>query len=124
MPATLSPSAIRIASSSTSVRGAFADRVLAQMAAKETRARAAVIEAEDVARDVVEAAAACDVAIGIGNEPLERLARALPRALEAEEALIDLGQDVGILIGGAAQHHAVDVLEMTRGIVESRRCRR
>ncbi len=41
-----------------------------------------------------------------------------------EQAAVDVGENLRRLIGGAAQHDAVDVLEMACGFVERWRCRR
>src|SRR3569833_2981435 len=51
--------------------GLVLDRVFAQLTAERARMRAAVIEAEDVACHVVEAAAPLEVARGVGNKPLD-----------------------------------------------------
>ena len=50
------------------------------------------------------------------NKPSTALSRS--RGVAAEKARIDLGQHGGILIGGAAQHHAVETGQMRFGFVQ------
>ncbi len=63
-------------------------------------------------------AAAGDVAFGIGHHPIaQRFPVRFGRRC-TEEALVDVGKDRGILIGGAAEHDAIDMVEMNGGLVE------
>ena len=66
-----SPSAMRDASSSTSMPAPVAGRLLGQVAAEGAGARLAVVEAEDVARDIVEPPAGAQVPLDIGDQRLQ-----------------------------------------------------
>ena len=105
-----SPSAMPIASRSTSMPAPSRGRPLGQVAAEGARPRPAVVEAENVPGHVVEPAAAAQMPLDVGHAAPPAPPGATARSASApNRRAIDLGQQVGVLIGGAAQHHAVDV---------------
>ena len=70
--------------------------------------------------DVVEPAAGREVALDVGEEAAEHVGAGRRRVGGAEEAAVDLGEQIGVLVGGAAEHDAVDVGEVRLGLVEAR----
>ena len=95
--------------------GAGLDGLRREMPAEGARAGHGVEQAEHVARDGMQPRAARELALDIGDEALRSrpCARRERRGL-AEHQRIDREQPPRLLIGGAAHHHAVDVLEMRR----------
>ena len=82
------------------------------MAAIGARAGAAGEEAEHVAGDVMQALALRELLRDVGLVGLHRLEPVGDRCGLAVELGVDREQDLGLVIGDAAQHHAVHVLQV------------
>ncbi len=65
--------------------------------------------------DGVEPRAGREFPLGIGGHGLEQLAEVGHGAVVAEDAAVDLGQDHGIVVGGAPQHDAVHMRQFRLG---------
>ena len=61
---------------------------------------------------------AAQVALDIGDQRLQHRPAGGHRRRRAEQPAIDLGQQIGVLVGGAAQRHAVHVRQMRLGLLE------
>ena len=75
--------------------------------------------ADEVSRDRMQADAAREFAFDVGHHRLERVLHGRVRRRLAEQFAIDVEQSPRLLIGGASQHHAVDVVEMAPRLVEA-----
>ncbi len=60
------------------------------------------------------------MALDVGQKALDRFGARRHLGAGVEEAPVDLGEDIRGLVGGAAEHHAVDVLQVRVGLVERR----
>ena len=89
--------------------GACARRLFRDVAAEGACARPAVVKAQDVPRDIVEAAACAQVPFGVGDQGFDDIAARRSGRLSAEQAPVDVSQQIRILIGGAAEPDAVDL---------------
>ena len=69
-----------------------------------------------MARDVVEPPAGREVAFHVGEEAAEHVGAGRHRVGGAEEAAVDRGEQIGVLVGGTAEHDAVDVGEVRLGL--------
>jgi len=92
--------------------------VLADVAAEGACTADALEQAEDVANHRVKGSAALDFGRDVVGEAQADVHAAGHRGVVAEEALIDLGEHVGILVGGAPEHDAIDVIEVSGGILQ------
>ena len=77
-----------------------------------------------MARDVVQSSAASNMLLDEGDHAFERGAARDGGLHGAKEAAVHIGQDVGIVICGAAEHHAIDMAQVLVARIEARRCRR
>ncbi len=97
--------------------GAGLDRLRRQMPPVGARPRHALKQAVQMARDRVQAKAAGKFALDVGHERERRGPRRWARRGLAEQQRIDGEQPPRFLVRGAAQHHPVEVREMTlRGL--------
>ena len=87
-------------------------RVLGEHAAERARPRLAVEQAEDVAGHLIEPHAAGKLCFHIWHEAVEHIEPRGRGLAFTEQAPIHLGENVGILIGSAPEHHAIDMREM------------
>ena len=76
----------------------------------------AVEQTQHVPRHAVQTHAVLQLALDIGA-PLRQRGIQIARRI-AEEARVDLQQHRRVLIGGAAQHHAIDMVEMRCGLIQ------
>src|SRR5262249_26212185 len=90
------------------VTGIGAMRALAEQAPERARARQALVEPEDVPRDVLQPVAAREMRIDVGLQRREH--RIAVGQRRAEDLALDLGEAIRLVIRGAAEHDAVDVL--------------
>src|SRR5262245_41143898 len=88
-------------------------RVLRQVAAKGTGMGLAVTETEDVAGDVVEPPAPPQVLFDVGYQRLEHGAPGGRRWAIAKQLAVDVGEQVGILVGRAANRDPVHLCELS-----------
>ena len=98
-------------------------RVLGEHAAESARPRLAVEQAKDVAGHLVEPHAAGKLCFHVRHETVEHIEARGRRLTFTEQAPIHLGENVGILIGSAPQHNAVDMRQMLRQPRRTIRCR-
>jgi hypothetical protein len=75
-------------------------------------------QAEDMPGDMVHRAALGHMALDVRAQLAQHLAAGRHRALDAEQLLIDPGQQVGVVIGLAAQHHPVEGLQVLLALLE------
>src|SRR5208282_6616768 len=75
-------------------------------------------QAEEMARVVAQTLAAPKALSDHGDEGVERLERVFERRRLAEDRRIDPEQDLRVLIGGAAEHDAVDIRKMRLCLLE------
>ncbi len=75
-------------------------------------------QAEDMPRHLIEARAFGKLDLDVGHEAVEDFEPRRRRLLGTEQRAIDPGQEIGIGIGGAAEHDAIDLTEMSRGVGE------
>src|SRR5260221_3828782 len=88
------------------------------MPAECARARLSAKETQKMPRDIVQADAAHHRPLDIGNKLLDGLKRLGDRCRGPKQLRVDRKQHSRILIGGAAEHDAVDVTKMVFGLVE------
>ena len=88
------------------------------MSSEHTRAWLAMIEAKDVAGDVVEPTTARQMPLDVGLQPLDDLAPADRRLVRAEDTPIHFGEQIRHLVSGPAEHDAVDVLQVLLRLIE------
>ena len=98
--------------------GARARRLLGNVAAKGPGARPAVVEAQDVPGDIVEPAARAQVPLGVGDQGLDNPPARGQSAARRRTAAVGLRQQIGVLVGGAAERDAVHVPQMRLGRIE------
>ncbi len=84
-------------------------RGLRQIAAEGTRTGLSMKQAEDVARHLIEAHPAGEFRLRIGHEPIEHLDSRGDCCHRTEQHLVDAREQIGVLIGGASEHHAIDM---------------
>src|SRR6476661_6999176 len=85
-------------------------RTLAEEAPERARAGQALIEPEDVPADVLQTIAAREMRFDIG--PKLRENRVAIGQRRAEYLVLDLGEAIRLVVRGAAEHDAIDVLQM------------
>src|SRR5688500_16632655 len=93
-------------------------RVLGEHAAERACSWLAVEQAEDMAGHLVEPHAASKLCFNVRNEAVEHIEARRRRLTCTEQALIHLGENIGILIGSTPQHHAVDMRQMLFSLAE------
>src|SRR5262249_48673197 len=76
-------------------------------------------QAENMARDGMQTDAARELALDIGNERASGAACAEERRWGGEQLRINGEQPPGLLIGRAAHHHAVEMVEMLLGLLNA-----
>src|SRR4051794_14958792 len=90
------------------------------MAAERAGAGHATEQPEHMARDGVEPGASFELFLNVGQHRLRHgLGRGEWRWL-AEQQRIDFQEAPWLLVGGAAHHHTVDVIEMRQRLLETR----
>ncbi len=87
-------------------------RLCGKMAAEGTRARQAIVESENVPRHRSERHAISKPRVDVRHESFKRGMSARYRRRFAEEGRIDRHENRRVLIGGAADHHAVEMREL------------
>src|SRR6185312_12849474 len=75
-------------------------------------------QAEDVACNGVQTHSVGQLSLDIGNKGVARVSSACERCVLAEQKPIDRQQTPRLLIGGAAHHHAIDMLELFERLLE------
>src|SRR5215467_4002318 len=91
---------------------------LGKHAAERASPRTAVEQAEDVTRQLIEPHPAGKLLFRIRHETMEHVHTRGRRLRRSEQALINLGKEIRILIGRASEHHAIDVGEMSYRFAE------
>ena len=69
-------------------------------------------------RDQVQVRAARHLGLDIRNQRIDHVGAAGDRALLAEDAAVHVGQQVGVVVDLAAEHHAIDVLQVLVALVQ------
>ena len=98
--------------------GAAAVGVLAQVAPPGAGTGNALVKAEHMAGDAMERHALGQAGLDIGDQPLHDPGTGDRLDVVGEEAPVGVRQNVGIVVGGAAEHDAVDKAEMGLDLVE------
>src|SRR5579883_727086 len=76
------------------------------------RTRLAIEKAKKMPRHRVERHAFGKARLGIGNESFDRCRRTSSSRRLAKESPVHLKKQSGVLIGGPANHHTIDILEL------------
>src|SRR5215467_9594731 len=89
------------------------------MAPEGAPAGHAAEQAENVAGDGMQADATRELALDIGNKRASCGACARERRGRGKQLWINGEQPPGLLIGRAAHHHAIEMVEMLRGLLNT-----
>jgi hypothetical protein len=96
---------------------------LSEMPAEGARVRLSVGQPEDVARHLIEARAPGNLVSDIRHEPVEHIEPRGRRLACPEQGAIHVGHEIRIGIGGATEHHPVNVLQLVRVLAPASRSR-
>src|SRR5262245_31991427 len=89
--------------------------MLGEMAAEGARTWLAVEQPKDMARHLIQPRALGELSLDVRHEEVEHLETRRRSLIRSEQRAIDLGKEVRISIGSAAEHHAIHLRQLRFG---------
>ena len=96
----------------------FPVSVFAQVPPEFSRPRYALVEAEDMASDVIQVGAAGELVLYVGEQTSDNIIAGSGRFVHAEKYRVHLRQHPRVLVGFPTDHHAVHVLQVLLALLQ------